>query len=160
MKSPCNKAVNLCFHGFCCLPSDSPLVSIPLLNQRARSITLGPSVTTGRSANGTQGIIWAKIAMFTLNTCRNKQVNKLQPHNKRLTHKEKQWNKFLLNASTRGAFMCGLNPHTVPMECQTVCPCYLVCSFMFVCWTGSFLLLTLGWRHQHQNNLLCHFNAL
>ena len=58
--------------------------------------------------------------------------------------------------------MLGLNPYIVPIECLTVCAFVPVILFvlLFLSATSSFVFLTLGWRHHHQNNLLGNFNAL
>lgn len=144
-------------------PVHSPLVSILLLNQRARSISLlGPSVTTGRSANGSLGIVWVRVAMFTwthteisrsrspTQTIKGKPTRK---HNE-INHTEYQ--------HEQSFYLWPESQHRTHAVLNYVysCSCYFVCSFMFFCRTGIFLLLTWGWHHQHQSNLLCNFNAL
>lgn len=57
------------------------------------NLTPGPSVTTGRSANGNQRMTLGKITMFALTTYRKKKVKKPQSRDKRLTNRETQLNK-------------------------------------------------------------------
>lgn len=133
-ESHCDKALNLCFHGLCCLPT-ALSTGVNSTAKPEGKVSLTPwTICNYWSANGTLGIAWVRIAVFTLNTYRNKQVKKPHSNNKRQTHKESQWSKSQWIPAREELLFVAWIPALYPCSAK-LCALLLLlsCLFCYVC---------------------------